>query len=56
MLKTQRSWYLFPLRDYKYLGKKQTVKIHLPEERQLAQEIVYSVGSYEVVQVHEAKC
>lgn len=53
MLKTQRSWYLFPFRDYKYLGKKQTVIIHFPEERQLAQEILGSMGSYEIAQVHE---
>lgn len=53
----QDSRVLVPLslEGLQILSKKKTVIIHLPEERQLAQEILDSVGSYEAVQVHEAK-
>ena len=42
----------FPFRDYKDLGKKQTVIVHLLEERQIAWEILDSLGCYEIVQVY----
>lgn len=42
----------FPFRDYKYLGKKQTVTVHLLKERQLAWEILDSLGCYEIIQVY----